>query len=59
MSALTVLIACYMQFAIEFLGWHVDGNLLSTVGVNRCEVELFAAVGMHIASDMFDNQLIN
>jgi hypothetical protein len=48
-----------MQFAIEFLGWHVDGNLLSTVGVNRCEVELFAAVGMHIASDMFDNQLIN
>jgi hypothetical protein len=31
-SALTVLIACSMQFTIEFLVWHLDGNLWGTVG---------------------------
>jgi hypothetical protein len=27
-SALAVLIACSVQFAIESLGWHLNGNLL-------------------------------
>jgi hypothetical protein len=27
-SALAVLIGCYVQFAVESLGWHLNGNLL-------------------------------